>query len=302
MGYIDAIQVELADHNKPIAGALLKIRLLAAKLGSDELAEWIKNEAQGYDTDADIPSYRIVPMSVYGTFSGPFGSGIKNAPIPSLLVKEIVGADWTTYKIRQSAAAVEELTTHKNGLQLDMSNLMLVLRGKIYPDFEPVQLVGSVSRTAIIDVANAIRNRLLEITVEVSNKVPNVDGVAIASIEKNPEVARQIFHQTVHGNVTNIQSTGGEATIQVTVRPSDRESLEKFLVSHGLSKGQTDELAELIVARKPNMKEDAGLNPGVRKWLADRITASLDVGLKGGVTALTQIVKDAVTGYWGPTC
>ena len=302
MGYIDTIQADLVDHNRPIAGALLKVRLLAAKLGSEELAEWIKNEAQGYDTDADIPPYRIVPIFVSGTFRGPFGSGVRNAPIPSLLLKEIVGAEWTKYKIRQSAAAVEELTTQQNGLQLDMSNLMLALRGKIYPDLEPVQFVGSVSRTAIIDVANAIRNRILEITVEISNKIPNIDGAAITSIGKNPEVATQIFHQTVHGNVTNIQSTGAEATIQVTVLPGDRESLERFLMSHGLSKGHSDELAELIVAKKPNPNDDAGLNPAVRKWIADRITGGLDVGLKGGVTALTQIVKDAVMGFWGPPC
>lgn len=302
MGYIDAIQADLVDHNRPIAGALLKIRLLAAKLGSEELAEWIKNEAQGYDTDADIPRYRVVPISVFGTFHGPFGSGVKNAPIPSLLLQEIVGADWTTYKLRESAAAVEELTTHENGLRLDMSNLILALRGKIYPDFEPVQFVGFVSRTAVIDIANAIRNRLLEITVDISEKIPSIDGAAITSIGKNPKVATQIFHQTVHGNITNIQSTGPEATVQVTVLPGDRESLERFLMSRGLPKGQSDELAELIAANKPNMDDDAGLNPSVRKWIADRITGGLDVGLQGGVTALTQMVKDAAMGYWGSPC
>ena len=48
MGILETIQADIVDHNISIASTLLKLRLLAAKLGSDELAEWIKNETEGY--------------------------------------------------------------------------------------------------------------------------------------------------------------------------------------------------------------------------------------------------------------
>ena len=68
MGFLENIQADIVDHNISVASTLLKLRLLANKLGSDEFTEWIKNEAEGYSQDADIPSYRVVPISFSGTF------------------------------------------------------------------------------------------------------------------------------------------------------------------------------------------------------------------------------------------
>ena len=299
VGFLENIQAALVDHNTSIASTLLKIRLLAAKLGSDELTEWIKYEAEGYPNDAEIPTYRVVPISFSGTFHGPFGSGIKNAPIPPLLIKEFVGEGWVTHKIQGSAATVEQLASQKNGLHLDLSNLMVALRGKVYPDYEPAQIVGFVSQTLLIEMSNAIRTRLLEITIEIANKIPSAEGVELTSIIQDPEVTTQIFHQTIHGSMTNIQSSGSEAMIQVTIAKFNLESLKNELSRFGLSENESNELATLISEQEPNNQEDAGLSDGVRKWLADRITNGFDAGFKGGISALTQIVQEAAMQYWG---
>ena len=156
MGFLEAIQADLVDHDTSIASTLLKLRLLAGKLGSDELVEWIKQEAEGYDSDAVIPSYRVVSISFSGTFHGAFGSGVKNAPIPSWMIKQFAGDDWLTFTIRESAAAVERMSSKEEGLHLDLSNLMILLRGKVYPDYEPAQIVGYVSQASLIETSNAI--------------------------------------------------------------------------------------------------------------------------------------------------
>ena len=299
MGFLENIQTELIDENVSIASTLLKLRLLAARLGSNELTEWIKYEAEGYSQDADIPKYRVLPISFRGTFYGPFGGGVRNAPIPPLLIKKFAGEDWLTMKIRESAAAVENMANQKNGLHLDLANLMVVLRGKVYPEYEPAQIVGYVSQTSVIGASNAIRTKLLEITIEIAAKIPSAEGVELASIEREPEVTKQIFHQTIHGNMTNIQSSGSDAFIQVTIAKHDIESLKKGLSKCGLSEKDSHELSEIISEQEPQDQQDAGLNMGVRKWLANRITNGLDAGIKGGVSALTQIVQKATMQYWG---
>ena len=131
MGFLETIQAELVDRDSSIASTLLKLRLLAAKLGSDELAQWIRFEAEeGYTQDADIPAYRVLGISFSGTFHGPFGTGVQNAPIPSLLIKQFAGEEWIVYKMRESAAAVEKMASKTEGVHLDLSNLMIPLKGK----------------------------------------------------------------------------------------------------------------------------------------------------------------------------
>ena len=299
MGILETIQADIVDHNISIASTLLKLRLLAAKLGSDELTEWIKNETEGYLQDADIPTYRVVPISFSGTFHGSFGSSINNAPIPPLLIKKYAGENWTTAKIRESAVAVEKMASEENGIRLDLSDLMLILRGNIYPDYVPAQIVGFVSQTLLIQMSNAIRTRLLEITIEITKKIPDAEGVELTSIMQNPRVTTQIFHQIIHGSQTNIQSSGPEATIQVTIVKHDSKSLKSGLLQFGLSEEESNELAKLISEQEPEEQKDDGLNDGVRKWLAARITNGFDAGFKGGISVLTQIVQEAAMQYWG---
>ena len=298
MGFLESIQADLVDHNMSIASTLLKLRLLAAKLGSDELTEWIKFEAEGYPQNVDIPAYRVVPISFSGSFLGPFGSGIQNAPIPPLLIKKFAGDHWVTLKIRESAAAVENMASQSDGLHLDLANLMVVLRGKVYPDYMPAQIVGYVSQTLLIETSNAIRTRLLEITIEIASKIPSAEGVELTSIKREPEVATQIFHQTIHGSMTNVHSSGSDAFIQVTISKHDSESLRNGLSRFGLSEEDSRELASLIAEKEPKDQMETGLNEGVRKWLANRITSGVDAGLKGGISALTRIVQEAAMQYW----
>ena len=299
MGFIETIQKELVDRDSSIASTLLKLRLLAAKLGSDELAQWIRCEAEGYPPGVDVPSYRTLGISFSGTFHGAFGAGLKNAPIPSLLIKDYIGEEWTTHKLRESAAAVEQMAIRDKGVRLDLSNLMIPLKGQIYPDYVPVQIVGYVSGTALVEASNAIKNRLLEITIEIANKVPCAEGVELTSIAKEPEVTTQVFQQIIHGNMTNIESSGARALIQVTVAQQDLNSLTDCLQKLGLSAKDTQDLARLISDREPADKDEAWLNPGVRKWLSDRIMNGFDAGVSGGLSAITRVVQEAAMQYWG---
>lgn len=110
MSLLHQIQESVVQDGSSLGPILLKLRLLAARLGSNDLEEWVKHESEGYPQDAVLPDYRIVGVTYKGTFSGPFGSGIKNAPIPPILIKTFANDSWNNYSVRESIAAVDELT------------------------------------------------------------------------------------------------------------------------------------------------------------------------------------------------
>lgn len=91
---LQEIQTAVLQEGTDLGPILLKLRLLAARIGSQPLAEWVRHESEGYPRDAELPAYRIVPVSYTATFSGPFGSGINNAPISPYLVEKFAGKHW----------------------------------------------------------------------------------------------------------------------------------------------------------------------------------------------------------------
>jgi len=75
MSLLQEIQAAVIQEDTEIGPILLKLRLLASRLGSAPLEEWVKHESEGYPGDSPLPDYRIIHVSYTGTFSGPFGSG-----------------------------------------------------------------------------------------------------------------------------------------------------------------------------------------------------------------------------------
>lgn len=133
MGLLADIQAAVVEGQSDIAPILLKLRLLAARLGSQPLADWVKHESEGYPAGVAVPDYRVLGVAYHGTFSGPFGAGIKNAPISPYLIEKFAGESWTHFEMRQSIAAVDELLSNskKGGsLQIEAANLILLLQGK----------------------------------------------------------------------------------------------------------------------------------------------------------------------------
>ena len=109
MSLLHEIQASVLQEGSDLGPILLKLRLLAARIGSQSLAEWVRHESEGYPRDAELPGYRFIPVSYTANFSGPFGSGISNAPISPYLVKKYAGKHWVRYEMRESIAAVDDL-------------------------------------------------------------------------------------------------------------------------------------------------------------------------------------------------
>ena len=97
------------QENSDIGPILLKLRFLASRLGSDLLEEWVRHESEGYPPDVELPDYRVLSLSYTATFSGAYGSGLENAPIPGVIIEKLGGKHWTNYEMRQSVAAIDDL-------------------------------------------------------------------------------------------------------------------------------------------------------------------------------------------------
>ena len=63
MSLLHQIQESVVQENRDLGSVLLRLRLLASRLGSHILEEWVKHESEGYPNKVDEPSYRIVGVS-----------------------------------------------------------------------------------------------------------------------------------------------------------------------------------------------------------------------------------------------
>lgn len=155
MNLLREIQSLIVQDGSELNLILLKLRLLAARLGSNPLEEWIKHETEGYPVNVDIPDYRVIGVVYTGTFFGPSGSQIQNATLPPLLIAEHAGEERLTHKVLLSIAEIDDIVKNgKSNITLDASNLIVRLQGKVYPDFACNDVRGHISRSDFVGIQN----------------------------------------------------------------------------------------------------------------------------------------------------
>ena len=305
MGLLHDIQTEVLQDNSDLGPILLKLRLLAARLGSQPLAEWVKHESEGYPNDAELPDYRIISVSYTASFSGPFGSGIQNAQISPYLIEKFAGKHWVRYEMRRSIAAVDDLlssSTKGGSLGINAANLILLLQGKVYPDYACHDVTGTISRASLAEIRHSVRSRVLELTIELEKSIPEASAVelgkATSASDKNSAVATQIAQQIIYGNVTSISATGDGAHINVAVGERDIDGLVQFLIESGLPEPDARQLGQIIATEEPESRSEP-FGAKARKWLVDNLKKAADGTWKVGVSVATDVIKEAVLRYYG---
>lgn len=305
MSLLHEIQAAVLQDGSDLGPILLRLRLLAARIGSQPLAEWVRHESEGYPDGAELPDYRYIPVSYTANFSGPFGSGIKNAPISPYLIKKFAGDHWVRHEMRESIAAVDDLlASAEDGghLGVNAADLILLLQGKVYPDYACNSVTGSIPRSSLAAIRHSVRSRVLELTLELEISIPDAAAVAIgpAALPSAPSAAAatQIAQQIIYGNFTSIAATGDGTTIQVAVAPHDAMSLAQYLAGSGMAEDDALELARLAASEAPESNAEP-MGPQVRSWLLENLKKAASGTWKMGVAAATEVVKEALLKYYG---
>lgn len=306
MSLLHEIQAAVLQDGSDLGPILLKLRLLAARLGSQPLADWVKHESEGYPNESTVPDYRIIPVSYTATFSGPFGSGIRNAPIAPYLIEKFAGKRWNRYEIRQSIAAVDELlaTSSKGSgtLTINAANLILLLQGKVYEDYACNDVTGTLSRASLAELRHSVRSRILELTIELEKSIPEAGKIALGKVDTDPlkssAVATQISQQIIYGNVTSISATGDGAQVAVSIGERDARAFVEYLKSAGISEADAKQLAEIVASEEPESKQEP-FGSKAKTWLIENLKKAANGTWKIGVSVATAVVKEAVLKYYG---
>ncbi len=307
MSLLRDIQTSIIESEQSIAPILLKLRLLAARLGSGPLEEWVKYESEGYPEGVELPDYRRIPVSYRGTFFGPFGSELRNVPIPGYLVEKFAGDKWTDFEIRLNVAAIDDLigrSPDNGSLQIDASNLILFLQGKIYEGYACNSVVGTVSRAALVEIQHAVRVRVLELTIQLEKSVPVAAEVSLEKPGKSDmgsaEKVTQIYNQTIHGDVGNLTSVtnyGEGANLSVSIGKDDKDAFVEFLVSKGLPQADMEEFADILSTEESGSAEEP-FGAKAKEWFAENIKKAANGTWKVGVSVATRLLTESALKFY----
>lgn len=302
MTLLEEIQNSAVDGKSDLGMLLRKCKLLAARLGSQPLEDWLIWESNGYPDDIPVPEYRIWPLEVKGHFSGPMGSGLRNAPIPFSCLPEKVRKRYMYYECRSSIASIEAILNEAppgKTVEVSTGDLAVRLGGKVYKYQNCIQAWAEFGTSALVEVLNSVRNRLLDFALALWKEAPNAGEVgngssAMLEIKK----VTQIFNTTVYGGSANIVGTSSVSAITFNIVAKDFSSLERVFLENGVPEEEIT-LLRSVIDSEPAPITKGKFGPQVSAWIAKMMRKAAEGSWSIGLAAAGNLLAQAISKYYG---
>ena len=280
MTILEDIQNAAVDAKSDLSTVLRKCKLLAVRLGSQALEDWVILESNGYADNIPVPNYRVWQLEIKGDFAGPFGSGILNAHIPYAMLPESVRDSYKQWECRQSVAGVEDVirTSKQETLIIPTGDLALYIGNKLYKNQNCVHARAEFSKGNLVELLNSVRNRILDFTLAVWKEAPSAGEIGSgkqSTLEHNR--ITQIFNTTVYGGSANLVGSSNASLIAFNIGIKDFSAVERALTEQGVSQEDISELREVLDS-EPELNVPNKFGPRVSKWVS-KMTEKAAVGV-----------------------
>jgi AbiTii len=200
---VHELQVAASDPDSRVVDLLRKAKVVASKLNLTDVVQWLDFEAGGYPgDDGTIPNYRKIRGVVEGL--NPV-RGWMRVQFEDPQVEELA----STCKTRQPIAELEALL--KGSGTLRFAAAPTVGRDLEYA----IDSRLSVSQSQIYRVLEAVRDRVLDWTLELERAGVTGDGLSFS-----PEEVHRAAEPSIHLNVETMNMTGniGNISGRATIR------------------------------------------------------------------------------------
>lgn len=295
---LEEIQSSAIDADSDLGTVLRQCKLLAARLGSQELEDWLLWESNGYPDDVDVPEYRVWPLAVRGRFASV--RWIRTAPVPAACLPDNVAEVYGRYQCKLSIAAVESaLRKNTSGIiQVPTGDLALMLND-VYRHENCIESWAEFSTANLVELLNTVRNRILDFALALWKQHPQAgEQNAGEAITVPQATVTQIFNTTVYGGAANVVGSAADSSVTFNVNQGDFASLRQALMANDVADEDVQELEQALQA-EPAPAEGGGYGPRVSAWVATMMQKAADGSWQIGVGAAGTLVAQLIAKFYG---
>lgn len=228
MTLLAEIQKEAADGTDLVA-VLKKCKILAARLGSVEFAQWISWELDGYPTEQPVPSYRRINAQYYANFMGA-GWSAERQPFLWPVLGDAKYENFNPIEFRDGIAKAVAFT---KGARVNRPELGFIVQGKMFPDLNCVGTWVEISGSEFQQLLSAVSCRILDFALQIEAANP---AAGEAPINSHPVPAEKLqpLVQNFFGPVGNIaqNSHGFSQTTHLGITTDELKRLTHELAEH----------------------------------------------------------------------
>lgn len=302
MKLISDIIGDLVDQQTSLASALTKTKVLATRIGNQNLLEWVNFELKGYPNTRSLPEYRKLSGTIIGDFMNR-GRHVTNYPIPLPEFGGDVDDTLREMPFLEGASTLELFENNENPSLVFRfpdsvkHSLESILRNANGPYFQLLNIGVTLPIHAANQVLSAARDRLLDFMLELEKQFGMETD--LSELKKNNTKINYIMNNTITNNGDgNVVNTGENATVNanITITKGNKDQLARTLRDHGV---ETEDVAELLTVIDTEQPEGSSFGAKVNGWMKKMLAKSIDGTWQISVGAAGNLLAEALKAYYG---
>ena len=146
MSLLREIQDDLANPSRDVTNVLRKCKILAARLGSEELSRWVDLELNGYPESQPIPEYRRLGANCYANFMNVAWQANRQ-PVLMEIIPEQFRDSLQNIKYREGIAKILPFVANDaTDARINRPDLAVRISGVMYPGMNCWCLAGGLGQ------------------------------------------------------------------------------------------------------------------------------------------------------------
>lgn len=252
---------ELSDNNQSLVNPLLKTKVLATRLGNENLLDWVNNELNGYNNidDKDVPSYRIAKANSHCNIQQ--GNHIEyNTPVPiSLLPEEFARKMFLEFPLLDGVQTLESYQRNEKNDTLGKPlavDFWAIITREVKKNGARLNITNISVTTHISSVIQAlaeIRTKFLDLMLALEQEFPDLEDVTEESKEQKEQISEKI---TVIMKQINIKNSGDGSTINTGSSNQINSASGNNIDQDILVPEQKNEIDELMAQIRAALEEN----------------------------------------------
>ena len=273
---------------------LRKCLVLASKLDSQLVEQWVEWELEGYPNDVEVPEYRNLSMLIKVDMMD-ITTRANGWVVPLELLDENAKR-FTEYQYRASMAEIEEcLSKNEDHIAFKVENLFGYLISQKFTEMNILAAWCEVSTARIRHILDSVRTRTLKFALDIGKAFP----AALSDEEKIPQSAdavSQIFNTTILGPA-NVVGATDQSKVKIEFRTGDLSAVSNALRKKGVHEDDIEEF-KLAVAAEPELN-GKNFGPKVSEWIGKMMRKAAEGTWAVGTGAAGNLLADIVKAYYG---
>lgn len=293
---VHQLQAEAVDDSSSISGLLMKAKLVASKLGLNDITEWIDFELNGYPSRAETPTYRR--FSCRPQAFNPYVGWI---PIDLGGIPEKILYEFTTVYLQESISNVEKHVADSGRLEVQMPHTLTEMLYMGHDSDSRFKISWRFSAFALSGVLTTVKGKILSWSLDLEQQGILGEGVNFSLREK--EIASMVFKNdfsgaVIHNNGVMASSTADVKQENTMSVGSSFDSLKEELKKLGINDAEIDELKVAIESSEQPLTE-VGFSQNVSNWIAKIAGKAMQGGLKVGGAVAVSVIAKLITTHLG---